>query len=1082
MKRLALVPDRSQDADVARTLTSRLVDRFRLSPELRAVSDDREFVTYRDLDRRSAALAGRLVALGVGPDRVVALHCERSVDLAVAIVGVIRAGGAWLPLATGDPDLRIRDLLRDASPVAVLTDDPVRLRGLAGGLPCLTPRDGYGTGYGYRTGAGNGTITDIGGTVAGTSAGPIDAAAPGDLAYVIYTSGSTGLPKGVLTEHAAIVNRLDWMQERFRIGPGDVVAQKTPYTFDVSVWEFLWPLMTGAELAFAAPDGHRDPGYLADFLAERAVTVTHFVPSMLREFLRYLPPGACPRLRTVAVSGEALAPDLVQRFFERLPHAELHNLYGPTEAAVDVTHWHCRPDDPAGAPVPIGRPITGIELLAIGAGGAQLPPGEVGELCIAGAGVARGYLGRPELTAERFVPHPADPARRMYRTGDLASLRPDGAWLYHGRNDRQVKIGGVRIELGEVEAAFATLPYVEECVVLTRTDASGTVGLHAVIVPGPAAPPADWRADLRRTLPAGSVPAGLTTVDAIPRTAHGKADVAALRSLVEAAAEPVPAPDGPAAADLEPVARLWVETLGTAAPHFLAAGGTSLHAIRLLAGVADRLGVRIPLADFLAEPTLDRLRALIAAGGADAPRTPVRVPRDGPLRPNRYQERLWFLQELEPHSTAMSAPTALRVTGADRARVEGALARLLERHEVLRTTFATVEGEPVALVGPPPGPPVWELREGLDEAGRTEAARRAVEELAHEPFDLAAGAPLRIRGIGFDGHDHLLLAVAHQIVADGWTWSLLAEELVQLLTGERTGPGTTGPETGTRSAADTGTGADEERLQVVDHAAWQRAEESGPAHRAAVEASLVHWRTVLAQAPDGLELPSDGPRGASLSAPAGSVDLPWSPGFPDRLRALCRERRVTEFTALLAGYTGWLARISGQETVVVGTPMAHRTPEWTAELAGYFVTTVPQCLEVDEDATFDALLERARTSVLDGQRHSVVPIERIVAEVGGRRGADRLPIFQNLFVFQNMPAWRREADGVAVQVLQYPPRHTHYDLKFEVFPLSTAYEARLVHARGRISAERAALMARQLAAFVEAAVDAPGAYLDELPL
>ncbi|WP_338930416.1 amino acid adenylation domain-containing protein [Streptomyces netropsis] len=1018
------------------TLVALLVEQFRRTPDRPAVSDHREVIDYRELDRRSAALAARLVRSGAAADRIVALHLERSVDLAVAIVAVLRAGAAWLPLATADPDSRIQDLLQDSAPVAVLTGDPARLGVLADGIPCLSPRD-----------AEDGVAEAV----------RIDAAAPTDLAYVIYTSGSTGRPKGVLTEHAAIVNRLCWMQDRFQLGPADVVAQKTPYTFDVSVWEFVWPLLTGAQLTFAVPDGHRDPDYLARFMTEHRVTVTHFVPSMLREFLRRLPVGACPELRTVMVSGEAIGQDLAQRFFERLPHVELHNLYGPTEAAVDVTHWPCEPGRPLDEPLPIGRPISGIELLVVDEQGTELPAGETGELCIAGVGVARGYLNRPELTAERFVPHPADPSRRIYRTGDLASRRPDGAYLYHGRNDRQVKIGGVRIELGEVESALLALPYLDECVVLTQTDAAGTARLAAVAVPAADAGPYDWRADLARVLPVGSIPATLTIVDAVPKTAHGKADVAALRLLVK----PPPTADPPSVEGLEPVERAWVTVLGSDLPHFFEAGGTSLHAVRLLGNLAEELGVRVPIADFIARPTLDELRELVAGASHRPEELPPAVPRDGALRPNRAQERLWFLQELEPNSTAMSAPSAFRITGATREQVTDAFARLLARHEVLRTRYIAVDGEPHAVIAPAgPDLPWADASAGSDP---DELTRTQIEELAHLPFDLGAGAPLRARGISLGPDDQLLVVATHQIITDGWTWSLLTEDLLALLTGNE-------------PVAGAG------RRQIVDHAAWQRGHESDPEHLAAVEESLLHWRTTLAGAPDGLDLPTDAPRPAALGVPADSVDLAWSPGFDDRLRALSREHQVTEFMALLAGYTAWLARISGQETVVVGTPMANRTPEWTDRIAGNFITTVPQRLDIDEDATFLDVLDLARAAVVDGARHSVVPMERIVADLGGARGADRLPVFQNLFVFQNMPAWRREADGRTVQVHQFPPRHTHYDLKFEVFPFTTGYEARLVHARGRISAERATVMASQLAAFIEAAVDKPDAYIDEIPL
>lgn len=438
------------------TLASLLVTQFRRTPAQRAVSDEHEALTYRDLDLCSEALAGRLMSKDIGADDVVAIHLERSVDLAVAIAGVIRAGGAWLPLSTTDPAERVRAVLEESAPKVIITEDASRLPFADDASVFLAPRGQEGRSMPVPR---------------------IDAASPRDLAYVIYTSGSTGRPKGVMTEHAAIVNRLVWMQERFRLGPLDAVAQKTPYTFDVSVWELIWPLMTGAELVFAAPGGHRDPAYLVQFLEERNVTIAHFVPSMLAEFLRWVSPGACPRLRSVMTSGEALSGDLARRFFTLLPHAELHNLYGPTEAAIDVTHWQCQPGVPPAAPVPIGHPIADIDLHVLGDDGAEVPQGEVGELYIAGVGVARGYLNRPDLTAERFCPDPARPGQRMYRTGDLASRRVDGAYLYHGRNDRQVKVGGVRIELGDVESGLLSLPYVQECVVVTRTDGIGLTRL-----------------------------------------------------------------------------------------------------------------------------------------------------------------------------------------------------------------------------------------------------------------------------------------------------------------------------------------------------------------------------------------------------------------------------------------------------------------------------------------------------------------------------------------------------------------------------------------------------------------------------
>lgn len=552
-------------------------------------------------------------------------------------------------------------------------------------------------------------------------------------------------------------------------------------------------------------------------------------------------------------------------------------------------------------------------------------------------------------------------------------------------------------------------------------------------------------------------------MDAIPRTPHGKADVKAVRAMAVARADRNDLGHAGVSGgeDLagDPVARLWREVLDGSHSHLFDAGGTSLHAVRLLAGLFEEFGVQVPLGDFIADPTLGRLRAFVAAQDAEAIGLPSPVPRNGPLPLNRYQERLWFLYQLEPGSTAMSAPTAFRIRGASRARVTEAYGTLVTRHEVLRAAFVEADGEPRALIGADPMPLCWSGEGG---AVPDEVIRRVVGDLAREPFNLRAGPPLRVCGISFGDYDHLLVLVTHQIIADGWTWSLFAEELAGRLASSQIPPPSV------------------PRLQIADHAAWQREQEATVSHQAAVSKALRYWRATLDGVPDMLDLPTDGPRGDSLSVPAGTVAVPWKTDFPVRLKALCRARRVTEFMVLLAGYTTWLARLSGQETVIVGTPMANRVPSWTNGMAGCFVTTVPQRVDIDEDDTFNDILERARESAIGGQRNSVVPIERIVAEVGGTRSANRLPLFQNLFVFQNMPTWRCGAGDVAVQVHQFPPRHTHYDLKFEVFPHTTGYETRLVYARGRISAERAQLLARQLASLIEAAVEDPCAPVGEI--
>ncbi|MFD8611781.1 amino acid adenylation domain-containing protein [Streptomyces sp. NPDC059631] len=1196
----------------APSLAGLVVAQCRRTPGLPAVVDRERTLTYAELERASAALARRLRALGAGPDRVVALRLERSVSLAVAVLAVVRSGAAYLPLSPEDPPARLRTLLGDAGPVAVVTGlgDPEGLgdagdAGKAGdagdagevlagsGVPLLAP--------------GAAAEPDAG--PAGAGADGLDAAGGRDLAYVLYTSGSTGLPKGVLTEHRAIVNRLCWMQDTFRIGPGDTVLQKTPYTFDVSVWEFFWPLLTGATLVMAAPGEHRDPRALVRTIREHGVTTAHFVPSMLAELLRLPEVDAGPRLRRVLCSGEALTPGLRRAFFAALPDVELHNLYGPTEAAVDVTHWRCRPDDPDDAPVPIGRAITGVRLHVLDERLQPVPDGERGELCVGGVQVARGYLNRPELTARCFPPDPygEEPGARLYRTGDLARRRPDGVLEYHGRRDGQVKIGGVRIELGEVEAALAALPGVRQAAAAVRHSGSGTallVGYPVAGEPVDAALRRRWTALLRGTLPPALVPAVLVPLAALPLTAHGKTDRAALpwpppettsgagaasaagagaasapgteaagqpgteaagelrtRAAGEPEARAASAPGAGAAGEPEAgaasapgaeaagqpgtgaaegpraraagaraasaprvraaggpgteaaggpragaageseagvasaagaeaagkpgpeaaggpgagsgagagdrLAAVWNRVLGPGVAgdrDFFASSGSSLQALALLAAVRDELGAEVALDVFFRRPTLDGLRAAVAeAGTAARPDGPARVDTSRPLRPAPVQERMWFLQRLEPDGTAMNAPTGLRLRGAaDPADLRRCLAALFARHDVLRTRYPERDGSPLAVVEAPGGVelPATEEMPGLGPAERDERVRRLVAEAGAAPFDLAAGPPVRTRLVRFAPDDHLLVLTLHHIATDGWSWSLLAREFAddwaRVGRGEPPAPPGASP-------------------QLLDHAAWLHERARHEEARAELADSRAHWRGRLAGAPPRIALPADRPRPGRLSVPAAVRPVVWSEGTDERLAAFCRRERVTGHMALLALFGLWLARLADQEDVVVASPSANRTPEWTRSMLGCFVTTVPHRLRLEEDATFRDVLEQARTSTLHGHRHAGVPIDRIVADLGVDRRSGSLPLFQNLLVVQNIPSWRSAAGAGEVSVVQEQSGQTHYELKLEVFPAGPGLPALLVHPDGMFGPARGAAMARQLAVLADQALSDPDA-------
>jgi amino acid adenylation domain-containing protein len=597
-------------------------------------------VTYRELDDISTRLAHRLCNLAVGPERIVGLCAERSPALIVGLLAILKAGGAYLPLDPDYPRQRLTMMLDDARPHVILTTRSANalLPSTAAPVVCLNDSDWE----------------------PGPSSGVLPASDPARLAYVIYTSGSTGAPKGVMNTTGALVNRLHWMQQRFQLEASDRVVLKTPISFDVSVWELLWPLMTGAAMVLAQPGNHGNPRHLIQLFERQRVTTSHFVPAMLHAFLAEPDVSRCRSLRRVICSGEALSTDLQRAFFECLPGVDLHNLYGPTEAAIDVTAWQCDPSDNRSF-VPIGRPISNLECHVVDERLRPLPIGVPGELCLAGVGLARGYLNRPDLTEERFVADPIRPTRRFYRTGDRARWTSDGVLEYLGRLDAQVKIRGVRIETGEVENALGRLPGVEAAAVIARPEPSGAMRLVAYVVPRPGSTPTlrEIRAALADQLPETFVPTALVLMEQLPLTISGKLNRRAL---------PEPDPDiiAGAAAPRDDLERaligIWTDILARTGfgihDNFFDLGGHSLLATQVVSRIRSQLLVDLPLAQFFERPTIAELADSCRERDRYEPRADAIEPlvrRSGDLRRH--------LEELSDDEIEISLQLALEQSG-----------------------------------------------------------------------------------------------------------------------------------------------------------------------------------------------------------------------------------------------------------------------------------------------------------------------------------------------------------------------------------------------------------------------------------
>ncbi|RAJ45598.1 non-ribosomal peptide synthase protein (TIGR01720 family)/amino acid adenylation domain-containing protein [Kitasatospora sp. SolWspMP-SS2h] len=771
------------------TLAERIAARVERTPDAPAVTAPDGELTYRQLWLRAGDLAEELAAHGAGPDTVVAVAVPRSTDLMVALLGVERAGAAYLPLDTDHPAERLAGMVEDADPVRVLTVGAVLDR-----LPA-----------GARARA---LLLDAREPDAPRAA-PVPAG-PDHAAYVIYTSGSTGRPKGVVVTHRAIANRLEWMQHAYRLAADDRVLQKTPAGFDVSVWEFFWALCEGATVVLARPDGHKEPGYLADLIAERAVTTLHFVPSMLRAFLEE--PGLaarCATLRRAFCSGEALPADTVERWYAALPDVPLHNLYGPTEAAVDVTHHRTAPG--AGT-VPIGRPVWNTRLYVLDAALRPCPVGVPGELYLAGVQLARGYLGRPGLTASRFVADPyGGPGERMYRTGDLVRHRIDGSVEYLGRTDDQVKIRGFRIELGEVEAALAALPGVDQAAVTVRQLPGGARQLVGYVVP-PAADPQALRDRLALTLPEYFVPAVLVGLDALPLSVNGKLD---RKALPAPSADPA-GPTAPRTATERILAALVAEVLGLpvdqvgADDNFFSLGGDSISAIQL-AGRARHAGLALTPRTVFDRRTVARIATALTPLDTPAPAAPAApaVDREGPLPATPIGE--WLRHRGGPIGRFGQAVTLTVPAGLDPDRLAAALDTLTAHHDALRLRLHTA---PAATAGAAPDwtlevrpaaalPGAELLRQLRVEAAELTSAAEVEREAAAGRLDPGLGVLLQ--AVHLDAgpeRSGLLVLVVHHLAVDGVSWRILLPDLRDAYQGRPLAPVPTSPRAWAHGLAD----------------------------------------------------------------------------------------------------------------------------------------------------------------------------------------------------------------------------------------------------------------------------------------
>jgi len=1055
----------------------RIAEQAARTPEATAVESGESRLTYAELFRAAGRLGGYLRGLGVGRGEVVGVCLERSLDLVVGLLGIWRAEAAYLPLDPAYPAERLAFLVADAGARVVLTTAD-----LADRLPEAVFR--------VRLDADQERIA-----AAPMPAGAGPAAV--DAAYVLYTSGSTGAPKGVVVEHAALANYVASAGACFAVAPGNRVLQFASISFDTSAEE-IYPCLTGgATLVLRAAGALGMTGSFGGFLdavARLGITLLDLPTAYWHELAAHLEAEDLPlppSVRQVILGGEEAQASRLAAWRGRV---RLINTYGPTEATIVATrHDLTLPGIEAGGRVPIGRAVENVAAYVLGTEMEPLPPGIDGELWIGGAGLARGYLGRPELTALRFCPNPfassleetGAPGERLYRTGDRVVQLADGSLVFRGRLDGQVKVRGVRVELGEVEAALRRLPGVREAAVVVQEDGAGGHRLAAFVVPAGA--PLDagtLREGLRAVLPEAMVPASLVRLSVLPTTPSGKLDRLALaRRDLAPAAEPLAEEligERPRTPVEEVLAGIWgellqVERVGVH-DDFFVLGGHSLLVIQALSRLRQALGVELPLPEFFRRPTVAELAAWIEAEGAGPGERgrelpPVRrVPRDGRALPLSFaQERVWFLDQLTPGgrggNLAYNFQVAIRLWGPlDVSVLARTLSEIVRRHEVLHTSFPAVDGLPVQVIQElsPFHLPVVDLS-GLPVEARRTGSEALIDEQVRIPFDLAVGPLLRWRLLRHDAAYHTLVQVEHHFVHDGWSLAILLRELTTLYAAFAAGAPSPLPEL---------------PAQYADYAVWQRQWMAGEG----IDGLLGYWQGKLAGSPDALEIATDRPRPPQGSFRGDIALLPISPDLYPTLRKFGRLSGFTLYMTMLAGFLTVLHRYTGLEDLVIGTSNANRRAREIEGMIGMVVNSLVLRADLAGRPSFRELLVRVRELALETYAHQDMPFERLVQSLRLERRPGRNPLFQLMFNFHDAALPDFRFAGLRLFPEVRGNRTAKMDMNVIVVP--RAGEAALHWEYNTDLFDRATVerMAAHFQVLLAAAVANPEIALPELPL
>lgn len=982
--------DTKEAINTSKIYQERFEEQVEQTPNRIAVFTNDGSLTYNELNQKANQVAHLLREKGVKPETIVGIMLHRSTEMIIGILGILKAGAAYLPVNPSLPIERINYMIQDSQVKILLTNVPIHSEIQFSGLTVQV----------------NARII-----AEQDTNNPAHITKPNDLTYVIYTSGSTGNPKGVMIEHHSLINRLEWMQNNYPLTESDIIMQKTPYTFDVSVWEILWWSMYGATVYLLPPDGEKEPALIAKAIEEHKVSVMHFVPSMFTIFLEHLKQGYAydlSSLRQIFTSGEALLSSHVVDFHERISkhfNTRLTNLYGPTEATIDVSYFDC--DEPiVSSTIPIGKPIANTSLYILNKQYQIQPIGVDGELYIGGIGLARGYLNRHELTESKFIDNPFIPGTKMYQTGDVARYLPDGNIEYIGRTDDQVKIRGNRVELGEVETKLMSHDSITDAVIIAVKEENGNYDLCAYYVADDPIPNLELRNFLSSKLPDYMLPTMYVCLDSIPLNPSGKVDRKALRNRKDITkSKEYLAPSNEIE---ERLTKVWAEFLAMEEQSigmmdsFFELGGHSLKAVSIISKIYEEFGVQLSLKDIFQSPTIRELTQLILSQnkqqGNYSKIETVSLRKHYPLTPS--QKRLYLLEQVNKMDTSYHLSEALLIRGSiDKERLRNSFQKLVKRHESLRTSFSYQKGEIVQIIHN-------DLRVEIME---DEAIDKDLDQLINQfitTFDLTKAPLLRMKLVKLKEKKHLLLFDLHHIIADGVSIDILIRDFVAFYQDEPL------PSLG---------------IQYRDYAVWK----INQIHTENLKKQVMYWRDVFYRPVQPLKLPYDLERPNHLTIDGGKLSIELDKKTTYLLRSLTKKEDKTLYTILFSIYNVLLSKYSGQADLVVGTPIAGRQHPDVQNLIGMFVNTLAIRSYLKEEKSFMEYVETLNETILEAYEHQDYPLEELLNDLQLERFENQHPLFNTMF---DMKVSNHEIHIQGLQIEKYPMKRgtAKFDLSLEV--------------------------------------------------